>query len=227
MVTTAAPPTVPPAAPPPVPPPGPPDAPAAGGNGAIPVPVVPAADRMTPSRLLQYLPAIYSGDPFIGRFLRIFEDVHIPMRRTAAALPLYFDPALAPDPMRSLLAGWVGAEAGALVARMSPEAWGRLIRESVELHRWRGSKRGLRRALELATGQTPLITDYSDGLVLSDDARLGTNSSLENGAPFEFTVTFVCDPDEIDALFVDAIIRRHRPAHVSHTVAFAPDRDDA
>ena len=86
----------------------------------------------------------------------------MPMRRTAAALPLYFDPALAPDPMRSLLAGWVGAEAGALAARMSPEAWGRLIRESVELHRWRGSKHGIRRALELATGHTPLITDYSD-----------------------------------------------------------------
>ena len=109
---------------------------------------------------------------------------------------------------------------------MSPEAWGRLIRESVELHRWRGSKHGIRRALELATGQTPLITDYSEGLVLSDDARLGTNTRLENGAPFEFTVTFACDPDEIDEVLVDAIIRRHRPAHVSHAVAFAPARDD-
>ncbi len=219
MVTTAAPPTVPPAAPP--------DAPAAGGNGAAPAPAVPAADRMTPSLLLQYLPAIYSGDPFIGRFLRIFEDIHMPMRRAAAALPLYFDPALAPDPMRSLLAGWVGAEGDEFAGRMAPEAWGRLIRESIELHRWRGSKRGIRRALELATGHSPLITDYSDGLVLSDDARLGTNTSLENGAAFEFTVTFACEPDEIDEILVGAIIRRHRPAHVSHTVAFAPDRDDA
>jgi phage tail-like protein len=185
-----------------------------------------AADRMQPSALLQYLPAIYAGDPFIGRFLRIFEDLHMPLRHAAAALPLYFDPATAPAPMREILAGWVGAEGRALAGRVPPEAWGRLIRESVELHRWRGSKRGLRRALEIATGHTPLITDYGNGLVLGDDARLGANTSLERGSPFEFSVTFECEPDEIDAALVDAIIRRHRPAHVTHSVAFAPNRAD-
>lgn len=219
MVTTTAPPAAPPAQPP--------DAPADGGNGAAPAPILPAADRMQPSVLLQYLPAIYSNDPFVGRFLRIFEDLHMPLRYAAAALPLYFDPAVAPGPMREILAGWVGAEDRAVAGRMPPEAWGRLIRESVELHRWRGSKRGLRRALELATGRTPLITDYGEGLVLSRDARLGTNTALEDGAPFEFTVTFECEPDEIDAALVDAIIRRHRPAHVTHAVAFAPNRADA
>jgi phage tail-like protein len=223
MVTTTAPATVPPAQPPDAPP----AVPAGRGDGASPSEAVPAIDRIAPSRLLQYLPAIYAGDPFIGRFLRIFEDLHMPLRQTAAALSRYFDPALAPDPMRGLLADWVGAEHGALAGRMAPEAWGRLIRESVELHRWRGTKRGLRRALELATGRAPLITDYGDGLVLSDDARLGTNTRLENGSPFEITVTFECEPDEIDAVLVDAIIRRHRPAHVTHAVAFAPDRDGA
>ena len=224
MVTSTIAPTAVPPGPPPAPPP---DAPARGGNGAVPVPFAPAVDRFTPSRLLQYLPAIYSGDPFIGRFLRIIEDVHTPVRRTAGALPLYFDAALTSPPMRERLAGWVGAEGGALAARMAPEAWGRLIRESIELHRWRGSKRGLRRALELATGRMPLITDYGDGLVLSDDARLGTNTTLEHGSPFEVTVTFECEPDEIDAALVDAIIRRHRPAHVIHSVVYAPERDDA
>ncbi|HET6261971.1 MAG TPA: hypothetical protein VFG99_06990, partial [Chloroflexia bacterium] len=32
-----------------------------------------------PSDLLRYLPAIYSADPFVGRFLHIFEDVLDPI----------------------------------------------------------------------------------------------------------------------------------------------------
>ena len=201
-------------------------APPVASNGAAPQPPFePAIERLAPSRLLQYLPAIYSGDPFIGRFLRIFEDVHTPLRRRASSLPHYFDPTLAPPTLQDALAGWVGAERGGVLGRLPPEAWGKLIRESVELHRWRGSKRGLRRALELATGRTPLITDYGAGTVLGDDAHLGTNTTLQEGEPFRITVTFECEPDEIDAAVVGAIIRRHRPAHVVHTVAFAPVGD--
>jgi len=197
-------------------------APPRATNGATPPPPERVADTVSPSRLLQYLPAIYSGDPFIGRFLRIFEDVHDPLRRRASSLPQYFDPTLAPPTMLEHLAGWVGAERGGVLGRLPREAWGRLIRESVELHRWRGSKRGLRRALELATGHTPLITDNGSGTVLGDDAHLGTNTTLEDAEPFRITITFECEAEEIDAGLVDAIIRRHRPAHVAHTVAFAP-----
>jgi phage tail-like protein len=200
-------------------------APPTATNGATPQQPEPIVDPVAPSRLLQYLPAIYSGDPFIGRFLRIFEDVHTPLRHRASGLPHYFDPTLAPPAMQEALAGWVGAERGGVLGRLRREAWGRLIRESVELHRWRGSKRGLRRALQLATGRTPLITDYGNGTVLGDDAHLGANTALEEGEPFRITVTFECQPEEIDGPLVDAIIRRHRPAHVAHTVAFAPLSD--
>ena len=202
-------------------------APAAGRNGGSPEaePFEAVVELVAPSGLLRYLPAIYAGDPFVGRFLRIFEAVHTPLRRTASTLPHYFDPTLAPGPLQAALAAWVGAERDGPLARLSREAWGRLIRESVELHRWRGTKRGLRRALELATGRAPLITDFGGGTVLGDDARLGANTRLENGEPFQITVTFECDPDEIDMALVDAIIRRQRPAHVIHTVAFTPNRD--
>jgi phage tail-like protein len=200
-----------------------PDAPT--GTDRDPGYVAPAFDRVAPSRLLQFLPAIYSGDEFIGRFLRIFEDVHTPVRRMAGGLPSYFDPAIAPEALQEALGEWVGAGIDGALRRLPSDARGRLIRESVELHRWRGTRRGLRRALEIATGRTPWITDSGNGLVLGDDASLGANTSLEGSAPFEVTVTFDCDPDDVDASVVDAIIRRHRPAHVSHTVVFAPHRE--
>jgi phage tail-like protein len=174
-----------------------------------------------PSRLLRYLPSIYEQDPFIGRFLRIFEDVHTPVRRMASTLPEYFDPVVAPPALQAILGDWRGEEWTGPLARLSHEARGRLIREALELHRWRGTRRGLRRALEIATGHTPLITDYGNGTVLSEEAHLGTNTRLEDAQPFQITVTFECDRSEVDELLVRAIIRRHRPAHVMCTVAFA------
>jgi len=194
-----------------------------GGQGPPPSPEVwDLEDRRTePSALLQYLPALYEQDPFIGRFLRIFEDIHTPTRRMASDLERYFDPVLAPDALRSTLAAWVGAERSGPLARIPPEAWGRLVREAVELHRWRGTRRGLRRALEIATGHAPLISESDGGMALGDDARLGSNTRLEPAAPFQITVTFECDRNEVDEAVAHAIIRLHRPAHVMHSIAFA------
>jgi phage tail-like protein len=173
-----------------------------------------------PSTLLQYLPAIYQNDPFVGRLLRIFEDVRRPVQRTVDALPTYFDPRVAPVELRRLLSSWVGAEPRAGANRLGDVAWGRLIERELELHRWRGTKRGLRLALELATGHRPLITDYSTGLVLGSDASLGVNATLEVGQTLQLSVLFECESDEIDASMVDAIIRQHKPAHVAHSVTF-------
>ncbi len=196
----------------------------APGAGPAPRADVPDFDLETthvePSRLLRYLPSIYEQDPFIGRFLRIFEDIHTPVRQMASTLPDYFDPVIAPPALQQLLGDWLGEESTGPFARLSHEARGRLIREALELHRWRGTRRGLRRALELATGRTPLVTDRGNGTVLSEDARLGNNTQLEDAQPFQITVTFDCDRSEVDEVVVDAIIRRHRPAHVMCTVAF-------
>ena len=178
------------------------------------------------SKLLRFLPSIYEQDPFIGRFLRIFEDIHDPLQAIASTLPQYFDPAIAPRELGAFIGSWVGSEREGDTARLSDSRWGRLARESVWLHRWRGTKRGLRRALEIATGFTPMITDFADGLVLSGDASLGVNTSLGSGAPRRVVVTFDCEPDLVDSGVVDAIIRRHKPAHVTHEVTFNASRSN-
>lgn len=192
---------------------------APSSNGAVPAPRT-FARPAEPSELLRYLPAIYQNDPFIGRFLRIFEDMHSPVQAMVEALPSYFDPNLAPPELQRLLASWVGGERREGAGRLDDAAWGRLVAHQLELHRWRGTKRGLRLALELATGHRPLINDYSTGLVLGADASLGVNATLESGQTLSVTVRFDCEPGEIDASTVDAIIRQHKPAHVAHSVTF-------
>jgi len=175
--------------------------------------------REQPSTYLWYLPAIYQDDPFLGRFLRIFEEVISPIQAIVDSLPERFDPLLAPPTMLERLASWVGAQRP---ARLPEPRWRQLVAHALLLHRWRGTKRGVRLALEMATGQAPLITEYAEGLVLGPDATLGLNTALREGKALHFQVVFDCDPEEVDKTLVQHIMGAYKPAHVSYSVAFRP-----
>jgi phage tail-like protein len=170
-----------------------------------------------PSAYLRYLPAIYWQDSFMGRFLRIFEDILSPLQGTVNRRSEHFDPAVATLPMLRFMSTWVGAnELGEL-----PEAELRaLVRRAVTLNQLRGTKAGLRMALETIAGKRPYITEYSPGLVLGEDAVLGLNTSLETGRPLQVHILFDCDEAEIDSSLVHAIIRRYKPAGAEYTVSF-------
>jgi phage tail-like protein len=176
-----------------------------------------AAIEMEPSAYLRYLPAVYQQDPFMGRFLRIFEDILSPVQKTVSRRAALFDPAETTATLLQFMATWVGAdELGEL-----PEAQMRLlVRQAVTLNQLRGTKRGLRLALEVTTGKRPYITEYSPGLVLGEDAVLGLNTSLQDGAPLRFHVLFKCYENEIDTSLAHAIIRRYKPAGAVYTLSF-------
>jgi hypothetical protein len=119
--------------------------------------------------------------------------------------------------MLEMLAEWVGAEPA---NGLTDTAWRRLVKASLLLHRLRGTKAGLRMALEIATGVRPMVTDFSPGLVLGPDASLGINTALEDGGPLQFFVTFDCRRAEVDEGLVRDIITRYKPAHISYSVSF-------
>jgi len=172
------------------------------------------------SSYLRYLPAIYWEDQFIGRFLRIFEDVLTPVQQTVNALPQHFDPSLTSLPMLDFLSSWVGA---GYDQELPETVQRRLVKASLYLHSRRGTKAGLRLALELACGHRPYITEYSPGLVLGQDAVMGLNTSLEGGTPLRFHVVFDCPAAAVDQPLAHAIIRRYKPAHASYTLSFAAE----
>jgi hypothetical protein len=60
------------------------------------------------SSYLQYLPAPFHADPFMRRFLMIFETVLGPIERTIDNVAYYLDPRVTPAELLPWLASWVG-----------------------------------------------------------------------------------------------------------------------
>lgn len=108
------------------------------------------------SRYLAYLPAIFQQrtaagqEPYLGQFLLPFENTFQTFDDALSDLERYFTPALTEaDAFLPWLATWI--------ALLVDEEWDedqrrRLLSEAVELYRWRGTTRGLRRYLEIYTG---------------------------------------------------------------------------
>ena len=153
------------------------------------------------SRWLQYLPAIYQGNDFLARFLRIFETLFAPVEDVADHPHDYFDPRLAPPDFLPWLASWVDL----VLDENWPEARRRaLIRRGVELYRWRGTARGLKAYLKIYTNLEPEIIEHL---------------TPEDGGPFRFTVVLRPGPhDALDEARVRAIIEAEKPAHTAYTL---------
>ena len=128
----------------------------------------------TTSTYLNYLPAIFHDDPFLGRFLLAFETVlsqappdHPPaLEALIAQSHIYLKPLVSgeddertPQSFLPWLAGWV-----ALTLRddWNEEVQRKFIREVVTLYRQRGTKAGLIRLLQIYLGDQTPITIYDD-----------------------------------------------------------------
>ncbi len=146
-----------------------------------------------PSRYLAYLPGLYQSDPFLGRFLRIFEDVLGPIERTVANLPYYVDAAVAPADMLAWLGSWLAI---AVDDRWPEERRRELIQSAASLYRWRGTRRGLSQFIKLYTGIEPEIEELN-----------GT------GEPFKFRVQLSLPATvTVDEDLLRAVIRIEKPA---------------
>jgi len=157
------------------------------------------------SSYLKYLPAIYSNDDFLGRFLLIFETILSPIDRTIDNLHYYFDAGMAPADVLPWLASWLGL----VLDERWPEAQRRaLLRAAVELYQWRGTRRGLSDFLQLYTGHTPEIIEPGIGRVVVNEDEV-----------FRFIVRLrVPDPAAIDRSVVEAIIDAEKPAHAGYAL---------
>jgi phage tail-like protein len=173
----AAKPEPPPAPAQPPPPPRPPAPPASGpprigGDGASlspeqplpPLPPLPLGDgRSYPvgiprdySSWLKYLPAIYQDEPFVGRFLLIFEAMMSPSIWTIDNIELYFTPDIAPLEWVRWIAGWFDI----VIPPELPASRQRLILSQVGwLASRRGTRAGMERLLELYCGVRPEIVE--------------------------------------------------------------------
>ncbi len=102
------------------------------------------------------LPGLYADDDFAQRFTAGLDTVLAPVFATLDNLPAYFHPRLAPADFLAWLAGWVGVDVD---PAWSEEVRRTVVERAVELHRWRGTRRGLELRLRLTLGVGARISD--------------------------------------------------------------------
>jgi len=188
--------------------------------------------RHPDAAMLNYLPAIYqqtrqqsfdtllsfNEKPFFERFLRGFEDASEPSKLLLNNVSRFFDVQEAPSDFIPWLATWVGL----IIDENWPELRRRLlIKEAVELYRWRGTRRGLARYLQIYTGYLPLINDTPyRGMSLGPATLLGQETATLGGVPtHSFIVTIaVPNPESVNETTIRDIIESDKPAHAAYEV---------
>jgi phage tail-like protein len=188
------------------------------------------------SLYLNYLPAIYREVDFVGRFLKVFEQCFEPTVQALDTLWAHLDPLTAPRSMLPFLAHWV---AWTGQSQIPIDRQRHLIRNALYLYRWRGTRRGLRFYLHLATG-LPLDEHldqeaeksigiqecFSRGMVLNE-ARLGEDTLLGGGRPFHFSVHLRPDTSQaLDEAFIRSVIEQEKPAFCTYDLFIQPRRAD-
>jgi phage tail-like protein len=156
------------------------------------------------------LPALYAADDFAQRFTAGLDAVLSAILATLDNLTEYFDADLAPSDFVAWLSTWVAAD----LDPTWPEPLRReVVRRAVELHRLRGTARGLVARLELCLGVRAEVVD-GPGVAWSTvpDAALPDRADavLVRVRPGR---SGVVDRDRVVAL-VDAVC----PLHVTCTV---------
>ncbi len=151
------------------------------------------------SRLLDYVPGIYSEHPFLDGFLRLFESMMDPLDRQIDCLYAYFDPHLTPADWVPWLSTWVDL---VLDENWPVAARRELLGRAAELYRRRGTASGLRDYLAIFLGVEPTIIED------------GTDEN-----PFHFSVVVrVGNPERVDQERVRRIIEEEKPAHTTYTL---------
>jgi phage tail-like protein len=112
------------------------------------------------------LPSLYADGDFGMRFVGALEAVLDPIVAVIDALPAHFNPDHAPRDVLNLLAAWLGIEVDE--SQPLPERR-RLVRQSAELSRRRGTVRGLELALGLAFPKLPLRVEDNGGVTWGAD----------------------------------------------------------
>ncbi len=172
-----------------------------------------------------FLPEIYRNIDFIGRFLNIFEQTLEPDVNILNSLWAYFDPMLTSEQFLPFLAHWLGWR---LTPSLSLQQQRYLVRQAIELYRWRGTRYGLRLYLHLITG-LPLdenlpeskkhirIEETFGKRLTIGKTPIGSHALIGGGQPNHFKVTLTkIPPLTIDETLVCQIIEQEKPAFCTY-----------
>ncbi len=152
------------------------------------------------SNYLDFLPIIFHDSDFMSRFLLIFQSVWEPLEQRQDHLAMYFDPRTCPASFLHWLAGWLGISVG---PRWPEGRLRTLLAEAVELYRWRGTRYGLTRMIEVCTGVTPVVSE-----------------AVSN--PFLLHIRVAIPPEsDLDRDTIERLVIANKPAHTAYLLEIA------
>lgn len=157
----------------------------------------------TASRYLEFLPALFTESEFLGRYLMIFETLWEPLQQRQDHLHMYFNAGTAPEGMLAWLGQWLDIEFDPYWPEQRKRLW---LKEAMQLVQWRGTRYGLRRALELGAGITPIF-------------------ETDPNRPYFLRVILAEPGESNEGVTQDSILlllKNHMPAHVLYEVKFVP-----
>ncbi|MDQ2584405.1 phage tail protein [Saccharothrix yanglingensis] len=161
------------------------------------------------------LPALYAADDLAQRFTAGLDTVLAPVLSTLDNLAAYFDPDLAPDDFLAWLSSWLAAD----LDPAWPEGLRReVVARAVELHRLRGTARGLVTRLELCLGVRAEVHDGA-GAVWSPDP----DGELPPSAGAVVVRVRPGRSGPVDRAEVEALVDAVRPVHVTCVVEVGDD----
>jgi phage tail-like protein len=156
------------------------------------------------SSLLQYLPAIYQEDPFLGRFLLAFEKILLGRRdgvappatdkpypgegleACIAGLAHYFDPFQTPEAFLPWLASWTAFSLRADIDVMKQRQF---IARIAQLYRFRGTKQNLQDLLSIFTVSVPTVIEQEvTGIQVGVVSTVGKDMVVGGEQPHFFHV---------------------------------------
>ncbi len=165
------------------------------------------ADLPTPHPIGERLPAVYLDDEFTQGFTAALDAVLAPAFLTLDCFAGYLDPWLAPADFLDWLASWVAL---GLDEDRTERQRRELVAGAVELHRWRGTNRGLAAHVRLLTGGAVEVVD-SGGCTHSDRPDAPLPGTAGAGVVVRVRVD---DPATVDQAWLRAAVADVVPAHV-------------
>jgi phage tail-like protein len=207
---------------------------------------MPDGTTQTAKAFLQYLPAIYQEDPFIGQWLAAFEKVLLGrndgfpypplegvkypaegLEETVAGLATLFDPQQTPEEFLSWLSGWTALS---LRADLEVAKQRDFIAKIIQLYRRRGTNKNLEELLMIFTAGIagPTVTEFETALEIGKHSAIGKDTRLGDGPPHFFRVTISLQkgikdlPRERARLgeIVSSLIELEKPAHTHYALEF-------
>jgi phage tail-like protein len=169
------------------------------------------SDLASPHPLGATLPGAYLDDPLAQIWCDAVDVGLAPVITTLDSFWGYLDPQTVPEDMLRWLASWVMVAVDDL---RDPQRRRKVIASAHELHRWRGTARGVREAVEVVFDQEPEIEE--SGGATSSPTSGGQLPGTSDGL---LTVRLVLDKvGRVESRRLDAIVTATKPAHVPHRI---------